>query len=79
MTASVASVKGAWVKKESNIMSIDIPPLVGLSEAAEILGWSKQQLSVYIQRGKMPEPIQRLASGPIWTIKQIEEYRDARK
>ncbi|WP_010501332.1 helix-turn-helix transcriptional regulator [Paenibacillus elgii] len=56
-----------------------IPPLVGLSEAAEILGWSKQQINVYLMRGKFPEPIQRLASGPIWTQKRIEDYRDSRK
>lgn len=54
-------------------------PFVGLAEAAEILGWSKQQVSEYIKRGKFPEPIHRLASGPIWTKKQIEDYRDARK
>jgi len=53
--------------------------LVGLSEAAETLGWSKQQVSVYLQRGKFPDPLQRLASGPIWTLQQIEDYRDARK
>ncbi|MGG3884325.1 helix-turn-helix transcriptional regulator [Brevibacillus panacihumi] len=56
-----------------------IPPLVGLAEAAEMLGWDKRQISTYINRGKFPEPIQRLASGPIWTYKQIEDYRDARK
>lgn len=53
--------------------------LVGLSETAELLDWSKQQVSVYVQRGKFPEPILRLASGPIWTKIQIEDFRDARK
>lgn len=53
--------------------------LVGLSESAKILEWSKQQISVYIQRGKFPEPILRLASGPIWRRIQIEDFRDARK
>lgn len=51
------------------------PQLVGLSEAAEILGWQKQQVSVYINRGKFPQPIQRLASGPIWTRQQILDYQ----
>lgn len=27
----------------------------------------------------LPEPIRVLASGPIWTYKQIQDYRDARK
>lgn len=52
---------------------------VGVTEAAEILGWSKQQVSVYIQRERFPEPVQRLASGPIWTEKQIYDFRESRK
>ncbi|MEB8637783.1 hypothetical protein P4H32_29310 [Bacillus cereus] len=55
-----------------------IPKLVGVNEAAEILGWKKQKIVTYISRGVFPEPIQRLASGPIWTKKQIEDYRDSR-
>ncbi|MCE3202484.1 hypothetical protein [Paenibacillus sonchi] len=55
-----------------------IPPLVGLAEAAEMLGWDKRKLSTYRSRGGFPEPIQQLASGPIWTYKQIEDYRDSR-
>jgi len=64
--------------RQENIGKV-IPPLVGVSEAAEMLGWKKQQISVYMDRGKFPEPIQRLASGPVWTYKQIEDYRDSRK
>lgn len=56
-----------------------IEPLAGVAEAAEILGWDKRKVSTYISRGSLPEPIQRLASGPIWTRKQIEEYRDSKK
>jgi predicted DNA-binding transcriptional regulator AlpA len=55
-----------------------IPPLAGVAEAAEILGWSKQQVNVYMSRGKFPEPIQRLASGPVWLRSQIEEYKRLR-
>lgn len=49
--------------------------LSGVSEAAQILGWDKRKISTYIQRGKFPEPLQRLASGPLWTRKQIEDYK----
>jgi predicted DNA-binding transcriptional regulator AlpA len=52
---------------------------VGHKEAADIMGWSKQQIDVYMNRGKFPEPIQRLASGPIWIKKQIEDYAESRK
>jgi len=51
---------------------------VGVSEAAEILGWQKQRIVTYLSRGVFPEPTQRLASGPLWTRQQIEEYRDSR-
>jgi predicted DNA-binding transcriptional regulator AlpA len=59
-------------------MSNQIPPLVGVQEAAEILGWDKRKIATYMSRGKFPEPIQRLASGSIWTRQQIEDYRDSR-
>ncbi|RUS47853.1 hypothetical protein ELR57_07215 [Cohnella sp. AR92] len=55
-----------------------IPPLAGVAEAAELLGWSKQRIITYLGRGVFPAPIQRLASGPIWFRKQINEYRDSR-
>lgn len=51
-----------------------IPPLVGLAEAPEILGWDKRKVSTYIKRGLFPKPLTRLASGPVWTYKQIENY-----
>lgn len=50
--------------------------LVGVKEAAEILGWDKGKVSVYLARGILPEPIQRLASGPVWTREQIEAYKE---
>lgn len=56
---------------------MSIPPLAGVAEAAEILGWTKQKVATYIKRGKLPDPIQRLASGPIWTKEQIETYKDS--
>jgi hypothetical protein len=55
-----------------------IPPLVGVQEAAEIMGWDKRKLSTYMARGTFPEPIQRLASGSIWTRQQILDYKDTK-
>lgn len=62
-------------------------PLAGLAEAAEILDWDKRKVGTYMKRaeekgwpeGAFPKPMQRLASGPIWTYKQIEQYRDRKK
>lgn len=47
---------------------------VGLSEAADLLGWDKRKLSKYRERGVFPKPFQQFASGPIWTIDQIKQY-----
>jgi len=52
--------------------------IVGHYEAAEILGWQKQQVSVYISRGKFPEPLQKLKSTPIWFKKDIQKFKESR-
>lgn len=52
---------------------------VGVKEAARILGWSTKKLAVYAGRGKLPSPITRLASGPVWRRQDIEAYRDTLK
>lgn len=52
-----------------------LPPLAGYAEAAEMLGWDKRKLGVYLKRGSFPEPVLRLASGPIWLVEQIENYK----
>lgn len=54
------------------------PEILGLKEAAEILGWKKQQVITYMKRGVFPEPYQRLAAGPLWLRKTIEEYKASR-
>lgn len=48
---------------------------VGVAEAAEIMGWTKQYVSEYRRRGLFPEPMQLLASGPIWFRQQILDYK----
>jgi len=60
---------------QQHILSDEI---VGYAEAADILGWDKRKIGTYLQRGVFPEPIQRLASGPIWTRRQIEDYKKSR-
>ena len=52
--------------------------IVGHYEAAEILGWQKQQVAVYISRGKFPEPLQKLKSTPIWFKEDIEKFKESR-
>jgi len=53
-----------------------IPTVVGVAEAAEIMGWDKRRVITYIDRGSFPEPITTLASGRIWLREDVEEYAD---
>lgn len=54
--------------------------LVGIAEAAELLGISRGALC-HRRRANdppFPDPIAELRCGPIWRRKQIEVYRDYR-
>lgn len=51
----------------------DLPPIVGVVDAAEILGVSTVTLHRWINSGYMIEP-QRLASGPVWAREDIERF-----
>ena len=53
-----------------------IPAVVGVAEAAEIMGWDKRRVITYIDRGSFPEPIGTLASGRIWLREDVEGYAD---
>ena len=52
-----------------------IPQLVGVREAATILGWDPRRVTTYRSRGAFPAPIVELAMGPVWLRSQIEEYK----
>lgn len=49
--------------------------LVGVKEAAEILGWDVRRVATYRSRGSFPEPMAVMAMGPVWTREQIENYK----
>jgi hypothetical protein len=51
-----------------------IPAVVGVAEAAEIMGWDKRRVITYIDRGRFPEPLQSLASGRVWLRADVERY-----
>jgi hypothetical protein len=53
-----------------------IPAVVGVAEAAEIMGWDKRRVITYIDRGSFPEPISTLASGRIWLREDVEDYAE---
>jgi hypothetical protein len=51
---------------------------MGTSEIAKLLGVSRQRANQLAQREGFPEPIARLAAGPIWEAGAVEQWaRDA--
>lgn len=52
------------------------PELAGLAEVAQILGITKRTAWNYTQREDFPEPVDRLASGPIWRRADIERWKE---
>ena len=52
----------------------ELPSLVGVAEAAAILGWDKRRVITYVDRGRFPPPIERLAGGRIWRRGDVEAY-----
>ena len=51
------------------------PDLVGVAEAASILGWDKRRVVTYVDRGSFPEPVARLAGGRVWARVDVEAFR----
>lgn len=53
-----------------------VPDVVGVAEAAEIMGWDKRRVVTYIDRGSFPEPITALASGRIWLREDVQSFAE---
>src|SRR5690606_11406555 len=53
-----------------------VPPIAGVAEAAEIMGWDKRRVITYIDRGHFPEPLTSLAGGRVWLREDVEAYAD---
>jgi hypothetical protein len=52
----------------------DLPELVGTGEVARILGVSRQRAQAVASRDDFPEPLARLASGPVWTRPSLDAF-----
>ena len=60
------------------VLTVEIvPPLAGVAEAAEIMGWDKRRVITYIDRGHFPEPVASLAGGRVWLREDVEAYAAA--
>ena len=48
--------------------------LMGTTEIAKLLGVSRQRVGQLAQSESFPEPVARLAAGPIWESADIERW-----
>jgi hypothetical protein len=63
---------------EDAILTVELEPaLVGVAEAAAILGWDKRRVATYAERGSFPVPVAALASGRIWRREDVEAFARA--
>ena len=51
-----------------------VPHLVGVAEAADILGWDKRRVATYVMRGSFPEPVESLAGGRVWKVDDVADF-----
>ena len=62
--------------KEQSTYAMD---LVGTAEVAKIMETSRQNVSTSLSRGgKFPQPYARVAAGPLWLRREIEQYKESR-
>jgi hypothetical protein len=48
--------------------------LMGFSEIADLLDVPKRTAARYAKRPDFPEPVRRLAAGPIWVRRDVERW-----
>ena len=54
-----------------------LPKLVGVAEAAGLMGWDKRRVATYVKRGAFPEPLAELAGGRVWAREDVVAFREA--
>lgn len=52
----------------------ETPVLVGVTEAAAILGWDRRRVATYAARGAFPAPLASLSSGRVWRRDDVEAF-----
>jgi len=53
---------------------VDKIRLAGLAEVAEILGVTKRTALRYTARTDFPEPLDRIAAGPVWRWEDVANW-----
>ena len=67
----------SWERGPPVVFLEVIPRLVGVAEAADVLGWDKRRVSTYVKRGSFPEPVEELAGGRVWALDDVLAFADA--
>ena len=67
----------SWERGPPVVFVEVIPRLVGVAEAAEILGWDKRRVATYVKRGSFPAPVEELAGGRVWTLDDVLAFAEA--
>ena len=63
----------ARIRSKAFVVEV-VPRLVGVAEAANILGWDKRRVATYVKRGSFPQPVESLAGGRVWMVDDIAEF-----
>ncbi|GAA0454225.1 hypothetical protein [Streptomyces olivaceiscleroticus] len=53
--------------------------LAGLTEAAQVMGITKQAAARALKRAGAPRPLADLAQGPVWDLDEIETWNASRR
>jgi len=57
------------------VLTVELmPTLVGVAEAAAVMGWDKRRVVTYLDRGSFPAPVATLASGRVWRRDDVESF-----
>jgi hypothetical protein len=67
----------SWERGPPVVFLEVIPRLVGVAEAASLLGWDKRRVSTYVKRGSFPDPVEELAGGRVWALDDITAFAEA--
>jgi hypothetical protein len=60
---------------EREAFAPSVPELAGAADVAEVLGVSRQRVhQLASQNRQFPEPVARVAGGPVWTLAAIEWF-----
>jgi hypothetical protein len=67
----------SWERGPPVVFLEVIPRLVGVAEAAGLLGWDKRRVSTYVKRGSFPDPVEELAGGRVWALDDVMAFAEA--